>query len=124
MPAGYSSGQARRPVRTPEPQFLVAPEEEGQPEGERQEPDGHRDRAKTIQSCRAPNDREDGTDGARDERDDSSEAGLTHPFSQQEPVEAQTDRDREADVENAVGHIEVRGVHQTGRNAQYREDSS
>src|SRR5881296_2402192 len=46
--AGYSSRQTRRPGRTPEPQFLVAPEEEGEPEGERQEPGGHRDRAKPI----------------------------------------------------------------------------
>src|SRR5439155_1679867 len=46
--AGYSSRQTRGPSRTPEPQFLVAPEEEGEPEGERQEPGGHRDRAKAI----------------------------------------------------------------------------
>src|SRR5436309_759533 len=79
--AGYSSRQTRRPGRTPEPQFLVAPEKEGEPQGEGQEPGGQRDRTKPIHSCCAPDHCEDGTDAARDERHDSGEAGLPHPFS-------------------------------------------
>jgi len=65
--AGISGRQTRGPVRTPEPQFIVAPEEEGEPEGEGQESGRHRDGAKSVHPGRPPDDGENGTDGARDE---------------------------------------------------------
>src|SRR5437867_839280 len=118
---GQSSGQACGTGQSPKAQFVVTPEEQSEPEGKGQESRRHGNRASAIDPCLKPDDREDRADGTRDQGDESGETGLTHADSHEEPIEAQAGCDCEADIENALRHMEVGRVDQPGDHAQGRE---
>src|SRR5207249_10736151 len=101
--ASHSSGQHRGPRHPLQAQFFVSPEEQGEPEGEGQEPRRETNYRDAIAPRHPPEDREARAKRADDESDDSGDAGLPNADAQEKSVERQAEGNREAHVPPGEG---------------------